>query len=139
MAAMLCFSPAALTAAGRTAAGDARSPRVTSRCPADALRLRRADLPAVRRFALKLAPHGVQKEGSQTIDYRDANARAKFPTFYTGYVRANCAASLAERVIARTADVAVGYPHVRSSASLSYSVFLIVHERDGFVSWAQMH
>jgi hypothetical protein len=137
LAAALAF--VALIAAGTTTAGDARSLRVTNRCPADALRLRPTDLPALRRFALRLAPHGVQQEGSHSIDYRDATAKAKFPTFYTGYVRSVCRPSLVERVIARTADVAVGYPHVNWSASLSYSVFLIVRGPDGFVAWAQMH
>jgi hypothetical protein len=93
----------------------------------------------LRRFALRLAPHGVQKEGSHSIDYRDATAKAKFPTFYTGYARSVCRPSLVKRVIARTADVAVGYPHVNWSASLSYSVFLIVRTPDGPVGWAQMH
>jgi hypothetical protein len=128
----------ALTDAAPTA-GKARSPRVTNRCPTAALPLRPADLPALRRFALKLAPHGVQKEGSHSIDYRDATARAKFRTFYTRYVHSACRGSLVKRVIARTADVAVGYPHVHWSASLSYSVFLIVREPNGFVAWAQMH
>ena len=137
LAAALAF--VALAAAGTTTAGDARSPRVTNRCPANALPLRPADRPALRRFALTLAPHGVQKAGSRSIDYRDAEARAKFPTFYTGYVRAVCPASLVKRVIARTADVAVGYPHVNWSASLSYSVFLIARGPHGFVGWAQMH
>ena len=129
----------ALTAARKTTARHSRASRVTNRCPASPLPLRKVDLPALRRFALKIAPHGVQKEGSHPIDYRDATARAKFPTFYTGYVRSDCPASLAERVISRTADVSVGYPHVSWSASLSYSVFLIVRERHSFVSWAQMH
>ncbi len=129
----------ALLAAGTSTAGGARSPRVTNRCPADALQLRSADLPALRGFALKLAPHGVQKAGSHLIDYRDATTRAKFPTFYPRYVRSVCPASLVRRVIARTADVAVGYPHVNWSASLSYSVFLIARGPRGYVGWAQMH
>lgn len=133
------LASAALTATGTTIAGDARLPRVTNRCPANALPLRPADLPALRRFALRLAPHGVQKEGSHSIDYRDATAKGKFPTFYTGYVRSVCRPSFVKRVIARTANVAVGYPHVDWSASLSYSVFLIVRTPDGFVGSAQMH
>ena len=129
----------AFSAAATTTASEARSPRVTNRCPANALLLRPADLPALRRFALKLAPHGVEKAGFRSIDYRDATARAGYPTFYTGFVRSACRASLVKRVIARTADVVVGYPHVNWSASLSYSVFLIVRVPDGFVGWAQMH
>jgi hypothetical protein len=118
---------------------DGAGPRVTNRCPADALRLRRADLPALRRFALELAPRGVQKAGSRSIDYRDAKARAGFPTFYTAFVRSACPLRLVKQVTARTADVSVGYPHVNWSASLSYSVFLIVRTPHGFVGWAQMH
>ena len=137
LAASLAF--VVLAATGTTTAGDARLPRVTNRCPANALPLRRADLPALRRFALRLAPHGVRNEGSHSIDYRDATAKAKFPTFYTGYVHSVCRPSLVKRVIARTADVAVGYPHVNWSASLSYSIFLIVRTPDGFVGWAQVH
>jgi hypothetical protein len=114
-------------------------PRITNRCPVGALPLRRADLPALRRFGLELALHGVQKAGSQTIDYRDAHARAHFPTFYTGFVRSACPRALVRRVIARTADVAVGYPHVTWSASLSSSLFLISRTRHGLVGWAQMH
>jgi len=125
--------------AGATSAGDARSPRVTNRCPAKALPLRPADLPAVKRFALKLAPHGVRSAGTQSIDYRDATASAKFPTFYTGYVRAVCRASLVKRLIDRTADVTVAYPHVNWSVSLHFSIFLIVRGPNGFVAWAQMH
>jgi len=129
----------ALAAAATTTAGDARSPRVTNRCPVNALRLRPADLPALRRFALKLAPHGVEKAGARSIDYRDATARAGYPTFYKGFVRSACRPSLVKRVIARTADVVVGYPHVNWSASLSYSVFLTVRLPHGFAGWAQMH
>jgi len=128
-----------LTTTGTTTARDIGSPRVTNRCPTDALPLRHTDLPRLRRFALELAPHGVEKAGSRSIDYRDATAKAKFPTFYTAYVRSVCPASLVRRVIARTADVAVGYPHVNWSASLSYSVFLIVRGPHGYVGWAQMH
>jgi len=124
---------------GAIASVDSGQPRVTNRCPVDALPLRRADLPALRRFGLALAPHGVHAAGKQTIDYRDAKAKASFPTFYTGYVRSACPARVAKRVIARTADVSVGYPHVNWSASLSYSVFLIARSSHGFVGWAQMH
>jgi hypothetical protein len=136
LAASLAF--VVLAAAGTTTAG-VRLPRITNRCPANALPLRRADLPALRRFALRLAPHGVQREGSHSIDYRDATAKAKFPTFYTGYVRSVCRPSLVKRVIARTADVSVTYPRVNWSVSLSYSVFLIVRVPEGFVGWAQVH
>jgi hypothetical protein len=128
-----------LTATNSTTASDGRSPRVTNRCPTDALPLRATDLPALRRFALKLAPKGVRNAGSQSIDYRDATARAKFPTSYTGYVRAVCRASLVKRLTARTAEVIVTYPHVNWSVSLSYSVFLIVRGPDDFVAWARMH
>jgi hypothetical protein len=114
-------------------------PRVTNRCPTEALPIREADLPALRRFGLELAPHGVQKAGSRSIDYRNARAKAGFPTFYTGFVRSACPSRLVERVIARTADVSVGYPHVNWSASLSYSVFLIARTPHGLVGWAQMH
>ena len=117
---------------------DAR-PKVTNRCPLGALPLRRADLPALRRFGVELAPHGVHREGSHSIDYRDAHAKATFPTFYTGYVRSVCPRRLVRRVIARTADVSVDYRHVTWSASLSYSVFLVSHTPHGLVGWAQMH
>ena len=133
------MAAAVVLAAGGAASADGVRPRVTNRCPVDALPLRRADLPALRRLALALAPHGVQKAGRQTIDYRDAKAKASWPTFYTGYVRSTCPARVVKRVIARTADVAVGYPHVNWSASLSYSVFLIARTPRGFVGWAQMH
>jgi hypothetical protein len=59
--------------------------------------------------------------------------------FYTGFVRTACPKRLVKRVIARTADVSVGYPHVNWSASLSYSVFLIARTPHGLVGWAQMH
>ena len=120
-------------------AADGARPRVTNRCPADALPLRASDLPALRRFGLALAPHGVHKVGSQTIDYRDARAKASFPTFYTRYVRSACPAAVAKRVIARTADVSVSYPHVTWSASLSSSTFLVARTPRGLVGWAQMH
>lgn len=136
-AAVIAFAGATSTDAA--AIVDRIRPRVTNRCPLDALPLRRTDLPALRRLALALAPHGVQKAGTQSIDYRDAKAKASFPTFYTGYVRTACPARVAKRVIARTADVSVGYPHVNWSASLSYSVFLIARTPHGFVGWAQMH
>jgi hypothetical protein len=113
--------------------------RVTNRCPTDALPLRQSDLPALRRFGLALAPHGVRRAGSRTIDYRNARAKAVFPTFYTRYVRSFCPSAVAKRVIARTADVAVAYPRVNWSASLSYSIFLVARTPDGFVGWAQMH
>ena len=93
----------------------------------------------MRRFALELGLHGVHKAGLQTIDYRGARARASFPTFYTGYVRIACPRSLVKRVIARTADVLVRYPHVNWSASLSFSIFLISRTPHGLVGWAQMH
>lgn len=129
--------PAATGGAGRSERSS--HPRVTDRCPVGALPLRRSDLPALRRFGLALAPHGVHKVGSRTIDYRDAHARARFPTFYSGYVRSTCPKRLVERVIARTADVSVGYPHVNWSSSLSSSTFLVARTRHGFVGWAQMH
>jgi len=125
--------------------GDGRSiehsvrPRVTDRCPVGALPLRKGDLPALRRLGLALAPNGVHKVGSRSIDYRDAHARARFPTFYTGYVRSVCPKRLVKRVIAGTADVRVGYPHVNWSASLSSSTFLVARTPHGFVGWAQMH
>jgi hypothetical protein len=112
---------------------------VTNRCPTGALPLRRADLPALRRFGLALGLHGVHKAGSQSIDYRGARAKASFPTFYTGYVRSACPKRLLRRVIARTADVVVRYPRVTWSASLSFSIFLISRTPHGLVGWAQMH
>jgi hypothetical protein len=114
-------------------------PRVTNRCPTDALPLRRSDLPALRRLGLALAPRGVERVGARRIDYRDARAKAGFPTFYTRYVRTVCPAGVATRVIARTGDVTVGYPRVNWSASLSYSVFLVARTPRGLVGWAQMH
>ena len=72
------------------ASGRASHPRVTSRCPLSALPLRKPDLATLRRFGLALALHGVHKVGSRSIDYRDAYATARFPTFYTGYVRSAC-------------------------------------------------
>ncbi|MDQ2914905.1 MAG: hypothetical protein M3T56_16885 [Chloroflexota bacterium] len=131
--------PAGAASADSTSSTGSARPRVTNHCPTDALSLRRADLPALRRFGLALAPHGVQKAGKQSIDYRDAKAKASFPTGYTGYVRSACPGRVAKRVIARTADVSVSYPHVNWSASLSYSVFLIARTPHGFVGWAQMH
>lgn len=124
---------------GRASVTQRAGPHVTNRCPVGALPFHRGDLAALRQFALRLAPHGVQKAGSRSIDYRDARASAHFPTFYTGFVRSACPKSVVKRVIARTADVSVGYPHVSWSASLSYSVFLISRTRHGLVGWAQMH
>jgi hypothetical protein len=129
-------SIAALAAASTT---PATRPRVTNRCPLDALPLRRSDLPGLRRFGIRVAPHGVVRAGTKSIDYRDARAKAGFPTFYTGYVRTACPHVYVQRVIARTSDVSVSYPHVTWSASLSYSVFLVVRTRRGFVAWGQMH
>jgi len=103
------------------------------------LALRRIDLPALRRLGLELALHGVHKAGSQSIDYRGARAKARFPTFYAGYVRIACPRRLVKRVIARTADVLVSYPRVNWSASLSFSIFLISRTPHGLVGWAQMH
>jgi hypothetical protein len=135
----------ALVAAGALLAGftagatPGARPRVTNRCPLGALSLRRSDLPALRRFGILVAPHGVVRAGTRSIDYRDARAEAGFPTFYTGYVRTACPRADVRRVIARTADVSVSYPHVTWSASLSYSVFLVARTRRGFVAWGQMH
>jgi hypothetical protein len=117
----------------------AAPPRITNRCPLGALPLRRADLPALRTFGLAVAPRGVHSAGSRTIDYRDARAKAGFPTFYTGFVRTACPKGLAKRIVARTADVTVSYPHVNWSASLSYNIFLVARTPHGFVAWAQMH
>ena len=114
-------------------------PRVTNRCPLDALPLHHSDLPALRKAGLRAALHGVQRYGSQTADHRDARARAGFPTFYTGYVRTACPRALAARIIARTADVSVRYPHITWSASLSSNTFLVSRTPTGFVVWAQMH
>jgi hypothetical protein len=117
----------------------AAPPRITNRCPLGALPLRRADLPALRTLGLAVAPRGVHSAGSRTIDYRDARAKAGFPTFYTGFVRTACPKGLAKRIVARTADVTVSYPHVNWSASLSYNIFLVARTPHGFVAWAQMH
>ena len=77
--------------------------------------------------------------GTRVADYRGAKAKAKFPTFYTGYVRSACSARIARRVIARTADVTVSYPRMNWSASLSFSIFLVARTPNGYVAWAQMH
>jgi hypothetical protein len=127
------------TGVQKASAAHGARPRVTNRCPVDAQPLRRIDLPALRRLALELGLHGVHKAGSQSVDYRDARAKAKFPTFYSGYVRIACPRRLVNRVIARTADVLVRYPHVNWSASLSFSIFLISRTPHGLVGWAQMH
>ena len=130
---------AALVALASGSAVAAR-PKVTNRCPADALPIRRADLPALRRFGLALAQHGVERVGARTIDYRGARAKASLPpTFYTGYVRSSCPAADAKRVIARTADVLVSYPRVTWSASLAFSIFLVARTPRGLVGWAQVH
>ena len=147
--AWLLFATIALAVAGavteqatnvqRASAAPSTGPRVTNRCPVDAQPLRRVDLPALRRLALELGQHGVHKDGSQSIDYRAARAKAEFPTFFTGYVRIACPRRLVKRVIARTADVLVRYPRVDWSASLSFSIFLISRTPHGLVGWAQMH
>ena len=148
-AAWLLFVTIALAVAGavieraasvdRASAAHNARPRVTNRCPIDTQPLRGVDLPALRRLALELGLHGVHKAGSETIDYRDARAKASFPTFYTGYVRIACPRRLVKRVIARTADVLVRYPRVNWSASLSFSIFLVSRTPHGLVCWAQMH
>ena len=114
---------------------------MTARCPLGALPLRPADLAALRRFGLIVAPRGVEhlKGLSHPIDFRDARATAKIGTFYTRYVQLHCPRGVAARVIARTADVAVGFPHVNWSASLSSSVFLVARTPSGLVAWARMH
>jgi hypothetical protein len=137
----LAVGAAALVAVagGVLVADGSAKPRVTNRCPVDALPLRNSDLPALRRFGVALAPHGVHRMGSQTADYRQAEAKAGFPTFYTGFVRSACPPDVAKRVIARTADVSVGYPRINWSASLSSSTFLVARTPHGLVGWAQMH
>jgi hypothetical protein len=147
--AWLLFATAALAVAGalvarptsvqRASAAQGTRPRVTNRCPVDALALRRIDLPALRRLGLELGLHGVHEAGSRSIDYRGTRAKARLPTFYTGYVRIACPRRLVKRVIARTADVLVSYPRVGWSASLSFSIFLISRTPHGLVGWAQMH
>jgi hypothetical protein len=132
-----CAAAIAGLGAGSAPAGRDGQPRVTNRCPTDPLPLRRSDL---RRFGLALAPpRGVERVGTHRVDYRDARAKAGFPTFCTRYVRTVCPAGVATRVIARRADVTVGYPRVNWSASLSYSVFLVARTPRGLVGWAQMH
>lgn len=127
-------------AAGVAAETVRERPRITHRCPANALPLRKSDIPALRRTGLALAPHGVERFRNRVVaDYRNARAKARFPTFYTGYVRNTCPARLVRRVIGRTADVTVSYPRITRSASLSYSIFLVVRTPSGFVGWAQMH
>jgi hypothetical protein len=89
---------------------------------------------------LRVGNDGVHRvQGQRPIDYRDARARATIGTFSTGYLRMACPRGVAVKVIARTADVAVGYPHVDWSASLSSSVFLVARTPRGLVAWAQMH
>jgi hypothetical protein len=70
-------------AAGFAQASSVQRPRVTDRCPLGALPLRPADLAALRRFGLTIAPHGVEhvKGLPHPIDYRDARATAKIGTF----------------------------------------------------------
>jgi hypothetical protein len=137
-AALAALSTLLLSLVG-TGAAPAAAPRITHHCPLDAQPLRRSDIPALRRFGVALAPHGVHKAGRYSIDYRDAKAKAGFPTFYRGFVRSACPKRFAARVSARTADVTVTYPHVNWSASLSYSVFLVSRTPHGFVAWEQMH
>ena len=101
-------------------------PRVTNECPTNALPLHRSDLPALRRLGLALAPQGVKRFGTHRIDYRDAHAKAGFPTFYAGFVRTACPKAVSRRVIARTAveaarertcEAAVGAPAVGGRAA----------------------
>jgi hypothetical protein len=137
---LLCVCTLALVATQVASGAPSSShPRVTNECPTNALWLHRSDLPALRPFGLAVAPKGVKRFGTDRIDYRDAHAKAGFPTFYTGFVRTACPKSVSRRVIAGTADVAVGYPHVNWSASLSSSVYLVSRTPHGFVAWAQMH
>src|SRR2546429_9231411 len=117
---------------------DSAHPRVTNRCPVDTLPLGRVDLPALRLFALRLALHGVHKLGSRAIDYRDARARASFPTFYTGYVRIACPKRLVQRVIHRAADVLVRYRRGNWGPSPSFCHFLISPPPPGPLGLAQM-
>ena len=134
------MSLASVNTAAASSGGSAMRPRVTNRCPVDALPLRTADLPALRRFGLTIAHHGVDRAGGRRpIDYRNARAKAEIGTFYTGFVRTLCPRRLSARVIARTADIQVSYPHVNWSASLSYSVFLVARTPRGLSAWAQMH
>ena len=129
-----------VTSIGIASAGSPERPRVTNRCPARPLPLRPADLPALRRAGLAVAQHGVmQVPGQRAIDYRGAHATARIGTFYTRYVRQRCPGRQAATLIARTADVAVSYPRITWSASLSSSVFLVARTAQGYVAWAQMH
>jgi hypothetical protein len=128
LGAAVALAAVAFTATGSIAHGRTQTPEP---CPVGVLPLRAADLPPLRRFALTLAPHGAS--------YRDAKATIRLPTFFTGYVRAVCPKRLVARVIARTADARLQYPHITFSASLSFSVFLVSQTRRGFVAWAQIH
>jgi hypothetical protein len=75
-----CWPRSPVARRRQTAGG---KPRVTNRCSVNALPLRSSDRPALAAFGLALAPHGVDRAGGRTIDYRGATAKARFPTFYS--------------------------------------------------------
>jgi hypothetical protein len=95
----------------------------------------------VARLALAIVALGLggALTDQTTSGHAISFAHARFPTFYAGFVRSACPGRLVRRVIARTADGSVRYPHVDWSASLSYSIFLLARTPHGLVGWAQMH
>jgi hypothetical protein len=107
------------------------------RCPRGARTLRQADLAVASRAVLLAVPRFYARE--KQMDVRDARARAARlgSAVWTraGLARSTCGS----RTAGRTVAVAVAFPHVNWSASLSSAVFFVSRVGDGWIIWHQAH
>lgn len=106
-------------------------------CPRGALAVRARDLDGARKAVLLAVPRLYRQE--KLVDVRGARARAARlgAAEWTrgGLARSTCGAEVARRTIA----VAVGFPRVTWSASLSSATFFVSRVADGWVIWHQAH
>jgi hypothetical protein len=109
------------------------------RCPKGALPLRRSHLETAERAALLLVSALAKRGWYDGIDTRGARARAARlrTAVWTrwGLAKSTCGSA----IVPRTLAVAVGFPRVNWSASLSSSTFFASRVGRGWIFWHQAH
>jgi hypothetical protein len=109
------------------------------KCPHGVLPLRPSDRSTAARAALLLVRELRARGWYRGIDTRGATARAarlrSAVWTRSGLARSTCGAA----IVPRTFAVAVGFPRVNWSASLSSSTFFVSRTREGWIFWHQAH
>jgi hypothetical protein len=115
------------------------SPGQWGRCPNGVLPLRPSDRGAAARAGVLLVRELTAGGWYREVDTRGASAHAARlrSAVWTrwGLAKSTCGAA----IVPRTFAVAVGFPRVNWSASLSSSTFFASRIREGWIFWHQAH